>query len=94
MKKLFIVIGLISSIVLVDSCRKIDIKHLYPGNPHSTPPDAQLANDWYKLQYRLLLERNSTLVGASFAYIGITLFESVRHGITNSFSLSTALPDA
>ena len=91
MKKLVFIVAVFSTMLVINSCRKADIKHLFPGNPHSTAPDAQLANDWYKLQYRLLLERNTTLIGSSFAYIGITLFESVRHGITNSFSLSQRL---
>ena len=91
MKKLFFISAVACFLFLFYSCQKIGIKHFPPGNPHSTAPDARLANDWYKLQYNLLLERNSTLIGSSFAYIGITLFESARHGINNSYSLAQRL---
>ena len=52
---------------------------------------ADVAFDWYKLQLRILLERNSAFNGVYFGYIGIGLYESVRYGIKNSVSLSTKL---
>jgi hypothetical protein len=42
---------------------------------------ADVAHDWYKLQISILLERNSALNGLHYAYIGVGLYESVRHGI-------------
>src|SRR5437762_1201223 len=62
-----------------------------PSTPKASHVSAAVAIDWYKLQLRLLLERNSTLNGAYFGYIGIGLYESVRYGIQNSVSLSTKL---
>jgi PAP2 superfamily len=53
--------------------------------------NAQVALDWYKLQLRILLERNSALNGVYFGYIGIGLYESVRYGTEHSVSLSTKL---
>ncbi|HEX5653762.1 MAG TPA: vanadium-dependent haloperoxidase [Chitinophagaceae bacterium] len=51
----------------------------------------EVATDWYNLQFRILLERNSAFNGTHFAYIGIGLYETVRHGISKSVSLSTKL---
>ena len=62
-----------------------------PSTPKASHVSAAVAIDWYKLQLRFLLERNSTLNGAYFGYIGIGLYESVRYGIQNSVSLSTKL---
>jgi len=62
-----------------------------PSTPKASHVSAAVAIDWYKLQLRLLLERNSTLNGAYFGYMGIGLYESVRYGIQNSVSLSTKL---
>ncbi len=42
---------------------------------------ADVAHDWYLLQYHILLERNSAFNGTYYAYIGVGLFESVRPGI-------------
>ena len=56
-----------------------------------TKASAQVAHDWYKLQLSILLERNSALPGNAFAYLGIGLYESVRHGIKNAASFSTKL---
>lgn len=91
MKKLFFVITIISIMTMVNSCRKIDLTHFYHGSPYGNTVDAQVAHDWYKLQYRLLLERNTTLNGSYFAYIGIALYESVRPGINSSVSFSQRL---
>lgn len=61
------------------------------SNPKAMHETADVATDWYNLQLRILLERNSALNGVHFGYIGIGLYESVRHGIKNSVSLSTKL---
>jgi hypothetical protein len=62
-----------------------------PSTRKAENVSAQVAIDWYKLQLRILLQRNSSLGGASFGYLGIGLYESVRYGIKNSVSLSTQL---
>ncbi len=54
--------------------------------------NASVATDWYKLQLRFLLEKNSVLAtGGFFGYIGIGLYESVRYINPNSISLSEKL---
>jgi hypothetical protein len=53
--------------------------------------NARVAHDWYKLQLSFLLERNATLAGNAFGFIGIGLYESVRHGIKNAVSFSTVI---
>ena len=50
-----------------------------------------VATDWYRLQTRILLERNSALNGLFIGYIGIGLYEAIRPGIKGSASLSTKL---
>jgi hypothetical protein len=77
-------------------CEKIpfdfkDDKQDDHGNSGGLKESAQVAHDWYKLQLSFLLERNSTLNGNAFGFLGIGLYESVRHGIKNSVSLSTKL---
>ena len=74
------------------SCKKDGTPDWQPdhhGKPEHEKSD--VATDWYNLQTRILLERNSALNGVHFAYIGIGLYESVRHGIKNSLSFSTKL---
>ena len=54
--------------------------------------NASVATDWYKLQLRFLLEKNSSLPnGVYFGYMGIGLYESVRNGIPGAISLSEKL---
>jgi hypothetical protein len=91
MKKVIFISAIICVMFAVNSCRKTEIVHFFHGTPYGNTVDAQVAHDWYGLQYRLLLERNTTLIGASFAYIGIALYESVRHGINGSVSFSQRL---
>ncbi|MGL6268277.1 MAG: vanadium-dependent haloperoxidase [Chitinophagaceae bacterium] len=61
-------------------------------NPAPLPTEltekSDVANDWYGLQLRFMLERNSTLNGFWFGHIGIGLYESVRNGIPGHVSLS------
>ena len=73
-----------------DSSNELQSKAV-PSTPKALHESADVAIDWYKLQLRFLLERNSTLNGAYFGYLGIGLYESVRYGIPNSVSLSTKL---
>lgn len=78
------------SLIVILGCNKDD----NPSPPVSedvTTAPADVAHDWYKLQTRILLERNSALPGQNFAYMGIGLYESVRNGISGSTSFSTVL---
>lgn len=77
-------------ILIIPSCQKIDWRHFTP-HPGGKDNSAQVAIDWYTMQLRILLERNSALNGAYFAYIGIGLYEAVQPGIKNGVSLSTKL---
>ena len=86
-------------ILLLNSCQK-NINDV-PANATtaSTQSDLQLkkydasvATDWYRLQLRFLLHKNSVLAnGAFFGYIGIGLYESVRNIDPNAISLSEKL---
>jgi hypothetical protein len=93
MKKLTSLLVIIAGLFFSNGCNKIDLrdftKHHHDDDEKGA--DAQVALDWYKLQLRILLERNSSLNGAYFGYIGIGLYESVRHGTEHSVSLSTKL---
>jgi hypothetical protein len=95
MKKKFFFFAFVTSIIAISSCNKHEITDLtqVQSNEKTSPhaSDAQVALDWYKLQLRILLERNSALNGVYFGYIGIGLYESVRYGTKNSVSLSTKL---
>lgn len=59
--------------------------------PTELTEKADVANDWYGLQLRFLLERNNTLNGFWFGHLGVGLYESVRNGIPGHVSLSTLL---
>ena len=95
MKKIIFLTAIVTWMIALDSCKKTDISGI--DKPISVDAasiqsmDAQVAIDWYKLQLRLLLERNSTLNGGYFGYLGIGLYESVRYGIKNSVSFSKSL---
>jgi len=90
MKKIVFLSTIISVMIAVNSCQKFDFWD-HHHNPNEKIPDASVATDWYKLQLRFLLERNSTLNGAYFGYLGIGLYESVQPGIKNAISLSKKL---
>ena len=51
---------------------------------------AAVATDWYKLQLRFLLEKNSVFI-TDFGYIGIGLYESARYILPHCVSLSDKL---
>jgi hypothetical protein len=89
MKKLFYLLAIVV-IAAINSCQKFDLRGIY--NHHQNErSDANVATDWYKLQLKILLERNSALNGVHFGYIGIGLYEAVRYGSNNSASLATKL---
>ncbi|HEU5166685.1 MAG TPA: hypothetical protein VFU29_14140, partial [Chitinophagaceae bacterium] len=52
---------------------------------------SNVATDWYRLQFRIMLERNSAFNGIYFSYIGIGLYEAVRPGIKGAVSFSGKL---
>ncbi len=90
MKKTFSIVFVTA--FLLGSC----IKDIGPGlidfgHGHGNNSDASVALDWYKLQQRFLLERNSALNTIYLPYIGIALYESVRYSTKNSISLSEKL---
>ncbi len=91
MKKLFYPAAIFIVMIAVNGCQKFDLPKFgdHSGNDKSVKAD--VATDWYKLQLRILLERNSALNGVHFGYIGIGLYESVRYSIRNSTSLSARL---
>lgn len=97
MKRLLVILVVLGTVSL-HSCKKDGTPGLEwdPkwGHNSKTKPmneSADVATDWYRLQLRILLERNSALNGVHFAYIGLGLYESVRHGIKNAASFSTKL---
>lgn len=90
-KKLFYVLLILSVIIGIDSCQKLDLPKFGDHSFNQKNISATVATDWYKLQLRILLERNSAINGMYFGYIGIGLYESVRYSIPNSVSLSTKL---
>ncbi len=62
------------------------------GNPEQNlKANARVALDWYGLQLRFMLERNSTMNPVEFGYLGIGLYEAVRGENKNLVSLSTKL---
>ncbi|MEP7230531.1 MAG: vanadium-dependent haloperoxidase [Ginsengibacter sp.] len=92
MKKIYCLLVIITVAIALNSCQKFDAinfgKH---SSSFEKNADASVPIDWYKLQVRILLERNSALNGVYFGYIGIGLYEAVRNGIPNSVSLSSKL---
>jgi hypothetical protein len=95
MKRNFLLFLAVGALALY-SCKKDgtpdpDWKFGHGSNPKAMHESADVATDWYNLQFRILLERNSALNGVHFGYIGIGLYESVRFGVKNSVSLSSKL---
>ena len=90
MKKIIFILAIISTVFTFTCCQKlndfIDVNHPDKDNK----ADANVALDWYRLQLRFLLERNSTLK-VDFGYLGIGLYEAVRYETKNSVSFSTKL---
>jgi hypothetical protein len=89
----------LSILVLLFSCQKETQKDiedtLQPKTVASTPKaeheSSAVATDWYRLQIRILLERNSALNTTLYwSYIGMGLYEAVRPGIKGAISFSGA----
>ncbi len=92
MKKIYCLLAIITVTIALNSCQKFDaINFSKHSSSFEKNADASVPIDWYKLQVRILLERNSALNGVYFGYIGIGLYEAVRNGIPNSVSLSSKL---
>lgn len=89
MRKFFPMLMVFS--LLVFSCQRDKLVGTNTENARLEQTKASVATDWYHLQLRILLERNSALNGVYFGYIGIGLYESVRYALKNSVSLSTKL---
>lgn len=95
MKKLLSLLVIITGMFFLNSCKKYDAPDFERDRPavekkcHNL--NAAVALEWYRLQLRFLLERNSTMNGVYFGYLGIGLYESVRNGINNATSLSSKL---
>jgi hypothetical protein len=89
----FALVIILSCIILfIPSCEKFNFLDAKHNEPEAKKTDARVAIDWYKLQLRIILERNSALnVNAYIGYIGIGLYESVRNGTKNSVSFSAKL---
>ncbi|MEO5997808.1 MAG: hypothetical protein ABIN89_13780 [Chitinophagaceae bacterium] len=54
MKKAFYMLSIAAMIIATNSCQKPKL----PQSQDLTKQDASVALDWYKLQFRFLLERN------------------------------------
>lgn len=78
------------------SCKK-DIKNqplpeVQSDAVSASHENAAVATDWYRLQVRILLERNSALnTTVYWGYMGIGLYEAVRPGIKGALSFSGKL---
>jgi len=93
MKKLIALTLVIPALITFNACNKIDFRDfkVHHGDKDENPIYAAVATEWYKLQLRILLERNSAVNGVYFGYIGISLYESVRHMDKHSASFSSSL---
>lgn len=85
------VIGCKKSNDEIDAGKNILVSDDLASGTNVMKANAQVAHDWYRLQLSFLLERNSTLAGNAFGFLGIGLYESVRHGIKNAVSFSTVI---
>ena len=103
MKKIIFLPAIITVLIALSSCQKQIEQPQVQGETPSTyknkekhdqddkKTDARVALDWYKLELRILLERNSAMNGVYFGYLGIGLYESVRNGMEDAVSLSAKL---
>ncbi len=83
--------AVITMTIAFNGCQKFDYSEFKKfKNDYKSDP-ATIAIGWYKLQTRILLERNSALNGVHFGYIGIGLYEAVRYENKQSVSLSKKL---
>ncbi|HEX3081617.1 MAG TPA: vanadium-dependent haloperoxidase [Puia sp.] len=91
MKKTILILAVIAAIFTFSSCQKFN-EFIDQGHPdQNTKADAKVALDWYRLELRILLERNSAMNGVFFGYIGIGLYEAVRGENPHLVSFSSKL---
>lgn len=93
MKKFSALILLFTILLCSVACNKMD---LFDFRHQSDDDDAsklssRVATEWYRLQLRILLERNSSLNSVYFGYIGIGLYEAVRNMEEDASSFSVHL---
>ena len=63
-----------------------------PASSKALRESGAVATDWYTLQARIMLERNTALNAAKYwSYMGIGLYEAVRPGIRGAVSFSGKL---
>jgi len=91
MKKTILILATITAIFTFSGCQKFNDFINVDHPDKDSKADATVATDWYKLQLRILLERNSALSGWNFAYLGIGLYEAVRGEDKHSVSFSSKL---
>ncbi len=92
MKKTLYILAFISSLFAFHGCQKLNHEITKMENPEQqSKANARVALDWYGLQLRFFLERNSTMNPVEFGYLGIGLYEAVRGENKNMFSFSTKL---
>src|SRR6478609_5960006 len=91
MKKTILILAVIAAIFTFSSCQKFN-EFIDQGHPdQNTKADAKVALDWYRLELRILLERNYAMNGVFFGYIGIGLYEAVRGENSHLVSFSSKL---
>jgi len=91
MKKTIYILTIISTIFAFSSCQKFSELTKIGHSGNELKADGHVALDWYGLQLRFLLERNSTMNPVYFGYLGVGLYEAVRGEDKYSVSLSTKL---
>jgi hypothetical protein len=91
MKKTCLLSFIIILMIGFSGCEKFNFWDHGGGDQPAQKEDARVALDWYKLELRFLLERNSAMGGAYFGYLGIGLYESVRYISEHSVSFSAKL---
>ena len=91
MKKKLFILTFLSLIFAFNSCQKLTEFTIKDHSEQNIKADARVALDWYGLQLRFLLERNSTMNPVEFGYMGIGLYEAVRGENKYSVSFSTKL---
>ena len=96
-RHLLLSVILFTGTIMYSGCQKLDWKDLEDhgkggGSLGVFGEKADLANDWYRLQLKIITysnpQYNNLLTGRLFAYEGISLFESLRPGIPHAASLS------
>ena len=91
MKKTIFILTIISMIFVFSGCQKFSELTKMGHSGNELRADGRVALDWYGLQLRFLLERNSTMNPVYFGYLGVGLYEAVRGEDKYAVSLSTRL---